>query len=60
MADSTYDVLVLGGGINGRCALFHLMERGIDRVGLVERFDLDLSRGSSHSHSRVTRSAYVN
>ena len=60
MADSTYDVLVLGGGINGRCALFHLLERGIDRVGLVERFDLDHSRGSSHSHSRVTRSAYVN
>ena len=54
-----YEVLVLGGGINGRCALFHLLERGVKRVGLIERFGLDHQRGSSHSHSRVTRSAYV-
>ncbi len=59
MSPDHFDVLVLGGGINGRCTLFHLLERGIDRVGLIEQFDLEHQRGSSHSHSRVTRSAYV-
>ena len=59
MSDSIYDVLVIGAGINGRCALFHLLERGVGRVGMIERFDLGHSRGSSHSHSRITRSAYV-
>lgn len=59
MSDPSYDVLVLGAGINGRCALFHLLERGVRRVGLVERFDLSHAHGSSHSHSRITRSAYV-
>ena len=60
MADSTYDVLVLGGGINGRCALFHLLERGIDRVGLVERFDLDpRRRGSTYSKGNRQKVALV-
>jgi sarcosine oxidase len=54
-----YDALVIGGGIVGRCALYHLQRRGLRRVGLVERFGADHGRGSSHSHSRITRSAYV-
>jgi len=55
-----FAALVIGGGIIGRCALYHLQRLGLSRVGLVERFGSDHSRGSSHSHSRITRSAYVN
>ena len=44
----------------GRCTLYHLQRLGLARVGLVERFGFDHERGSSHSHSRITRSAYVN
>jgi sarcosine oxidase len=59
MTRTQFDALVIGGGIVGRCAMYHLQRRGLARVGLVERFALDHSRGSSHSHSRITRSVYV-
>jgi sarcosine oxidase len=32
---------------------------GCERIGLVERFRLGHGRGSSHGHSRITRSAYI-
>jgi sarcosine oxidase len=54
----TYDALVIGGGINGLSALYHLHRLGCRRLGLVERFRLGHDRGSSHGQSRVTRSAY--
>lgn len=54
-----YEALVIGGGINGLSALYHLHRLGCRRLGLVERFRPGHSRGSSHGHSRVTRSAYV-
>ena len=59
MTHTHFDALVIGGGIVGRCALYHLQRLGLSRVGLVERFGFDHRRGSSHSHSRITRSAYV-
>lgn len=59
MTSTHFDALVIGGGIVGRCALYHLQRLGLSRVGLVERFGFDHTRGSSHSHSRITRSAYV-
>lgn len=48
----------------GRCAAFHLQRLGQQRnsrqrIGLVEQYGFDHTRGSSHSHSRITRSAYV-
>jgi sarcosine oxidase len=60
MTSLNFDALVVGGGIIGRCTLYHLQRLGLGRVGLVEQFGLEHDRGSSHSHSRITRSAYVN
>ena len=57
---STYDVLVIGAGINGLSTCYHLAGMGVSRIGLIEQFQLAHNRGSSHSHSRITRSAYVN
>jgi sarcosine oxidase len=57
---SHFDALVIGAGIVGRCALYHLQRAGLSRTALLDRFDFGHERGSSHSHSRVTRSAYVN
>lgn len=59
MNGETYDALVVGGGINGLSALYHLKRLGAARVGLVERFEIGHDRGSSHGAARVTRSAYV-
>ena len=59
MNGDTYDALVIGGGINGLSALYHLKRLGAERVGLVERFEIGHDRGSSHGAARVTRSAYV-
>ncbi|MDP2306447.1 MAG: FAD-dependent oxidoreductase [Pseudomonadota bacterium] len=54
-----FDVLVIGGGLNGLCAAWWLLRRGVKRVGLVERFTLGHDHGSSHGASRITRSAYA-
>jgi sarcosine oxidase len=51
------DVLVIGGGVNGLAAAWHLTRRGA-RVALVERFRVGHDRGSSHGASRIARSAY--
>ena len=59
MNGDTFDALVIGGGINGLSALYHLKRLGAERVGLVERFSIGHDRGSSHGAARVTRSAYV-
>ena len=53
-----YEALVIGGGINGLSALYHLHRLGCRRLGLVEQFRLGHDRGSSHGHSRITRSVY--
>ena len=59
MNGDTFDALVIGGGINGLSALYHLKRLGAERVGLVERFSIGHDRGSSHGPARVTRSAYI-
>jgi sarcosine oxidase len=56
--NDVYEVLVIGGGVNGLAALFHLQRLGCKGLGLVERFGLGHQRGSSHGQSRITRSAY--
>jgi sarcosine oxidase len=56
----TYSLVIVGGGINGLCAAFHAIKRGVDSIALVDRFSLGHSHGSSHGHSRITRSAYIN
>ena len=54
-----FDVLVIGGGLNGLASLYHLLRLGARNLGLVERFRLGHGRGSSHGHARITRSTYV-
>ncbi len=60
MSQTVYDALVIGGGINGLSTLYHLHRLGCRRLGLVEQFRPGHSLGSSHGHSRTTRSAYIN
>lgn len=54
-----YDVLVIGGGINGLCTAWQLMRRGIKKVAVVEQFAFGHDRGSSHGTTRITRSSYA-
>ncbi|NXT80231.1 SOX oxidase, partial [Zapornia atra] len=54
----TYDAIVIGAGIQGSFAAYHLAQRRRD-VLLLEQFLLPHSRGSSHGQSRITRSAYA-
>lgn len=58
MHGDTFDALVIGGGINGLSALYHLGRLGARRLGLLERFSIGHERGSSHGAARITRSAY--
>src|SRR3954447_16511418 len=53
----TYDVIVLGVGGMGSAACFELARRGRRVLGL-EQYPLVHSRGSSHGHTRIIRTAY--
>ncbi len=53
-----HEALVLGGGVVGLSAAYHLARRGL-RVCLVEQHRLGHARGSSHGASRITRSSYA-
>ncbi|NXW64820.1 SOX oxidase, partial [Eurystomus gularis] len=55
---ATYDAIVIGAGIQGSFAAYHLAQRHKDTL-LLEQFILPHSRGSSHGQSRIIRSAYV-
>src|SRR4051812_29119919 len=58
MADpATYDVIILGLGAMGSAAAYHCAARGARVLGL-EQFDIPHSLGSSHGHTRMTRTAY--
>ena len=50
-------VTVVGAGVMGCAAAWALAERGAD-VTLVEQFELDHARGSSHGRTRIFRLAY--
>ena len=53
-----YEAIVVGGGINGLCTLYHLLRLGYRSVALIEQFKLGHQQGSSHGTSRITRSSY--
>ncbi|MCX4509011.1 N-methyl-L-tryptophan oxidase [Streptomyces sp. NBC_01619] len=57
MAQTTYDVIVLGLGGMGSAAAHHLAERGARVLGL-EKFGPAHNKGSSHGGSRITRQSY--
>lgn len=57
---SVFDTIVIGGGINGLSAIYHLKRLGCKKLGLIEQFCLGHHRGSSHGFSRIIRSAYPN
>jgi sarcosine oxidase len=50
-------VAVVGAGVMGCAAAWALTERGAD-VTVIEQFDLDHARGSSHGRTRIVRLAY--
>lgn len=52
-----YDVIVLGLGVVGSAAAYHLARAGY-RVLALEQFDLDHRMGSSYGESRIIRYAY--
>ncbi|XP_058018993.1 peroxisomal sarcosine oxidase isoform X3 [Ahaetulla prasina] len=52
-----FDALVLGAGIQGSCAAYHLARRRLKTL-LLDQFPLPHTRGSSHGQSRISRSAY--
>ena len=51
------DVIVIGAGAMGSAAAYHLAKAG-QRVLLLEQFDIDHQKGSSHGYSRIIRYAY--
>ncbi|NXI38344.1 SOX oxidase, partial [Galbula dea] len=55
---ATYDAIVIGAGIQGSFAAYHLAQHHKNTL-LLEQFLLPHSRGSSHGQSRITRSAYA-
>ena len=57
MTDYTADVIVVGGGVMGCAAAYHLAKDGL-RVRLLEQFALGHTYGSSHGPSRIIRLAY--
>jgi sarcosine oxidase len=54
---SIADVIIVGGGVMGCSAAYHLA-RGGQRVLLLEQFNVVHTRGSSHGPSRIIRLAY--
>ncbi|EXC08458.1 hypothetical protein L484_009601 [Morus notabilis] len=54
---TTYDVIVIGGGVMGSSTAYQTAKRG-SKTLLLEQFDFLHHRGSSHGESRNTRAAY--
>jgi monomeric sarcosine oxidase len=53
------DVIVVGAGVHGLSAAYHMARRGL-RVLQLEQFGLVHPRGSSHGRTRMIRRAYPN
>jgi monomeric sarcosine oxidase len=54
----SYDVIVIGLGVMGSAAAYHLA-KAEQRVLALEQFELDHRMGSSHGESRIIRYAYT-
>lgn len=55
--DLSYDVIVVGAGAAGSAAAYHAAKAG-HKTLLLEQFEIDHGRGSSHGASRIIRYAY--
>src|SRR5678816_722881 len=58
MSDRAYGVVVVGGGVVGLAAAWHLLRLGCRPLAVVERFRVGHANGSSHGSVRITRSTY--
>lgn len=54
-----YGAVVIGGGVVGLAAAWHLLRLGCRPVALVERLRIGHDKGSSHGSVRMTRSTYA-
>jgi len=54
-----HGAVVIGGGVVGLAAAWHLMLLGCRPLALIERFRIGHERGSSHGSARMTRSTYA-
>lgn len=54
---SNYDIIVIGAGAMGSAAAYHAAKAG-QRVLLLEQFEIDHQKGSSHGASRIIRYVY--
>jgi sarcosine oxidase len=59
MSQPVYGAVVVGGGVVGLAAAWHLLDLGCRPVAVVERFRIGHGRGSSHGSARMTRSTYT-
>jgi sarcosine oxidase len=53
----SFEYVVLGGGVMGCAAAYHIARAGRD-VLLVDQFEVGHNRGSSHGNSRIIRLSY--
>jgi hypothetical protein len=56
--NSSYDFVIVGGGVYGVCIAYYLSKLNKYKVLLLEQFQIGHTHGSSHSPTRITRSTY--
>jgi sarcosine oxidase len=59
MTAHVQEAVVIGGGVVGLAAAWHLARLGCQPLALVERFRIGHAHGSSHGNTRMTRSTYA-
>ncbi len=59
MTHNRYGVVVVGGGVVGLAAAWHLLRLGCRPLAVAERFRVGHAGGSSHGSVRMTRSTYA-
>jgi sarcosine oxidase len=59
VSQQVYGAVVIGGGVVGLAAAWHLLCLGCRPLAVVERFRIGHGRGSSHGNARMTRSTYA-